>query len=403
MAKPSAIPLPGVMLVTYFAFYGKKGWNKEAFKILFLPLFAALFLILYSSFVTAKTNPGVLETNILIPLHNIFWYPLRSLLPTTHPFYPPLYLPEQLLGVVPLGVGMAILLLLGMIHCGWGKRKILASFLIIGGLMVPVLGLLKYTNFHYCDRYNYLVSAGVWAVVAILFKSLAGKKENRIRLAAYIFAVIGIIFAVQTIFFLPKWKDTKTLFSIALNDKYPPNPQFYCNGAWCAIVEQDADLLKKIGEKAEKNYKVYGAYSDQILGLSKFFYFQPYVMKGDYKSAYSYYKDLDERRKKGILPPLDAGTELFFCRSMAMTATLSGEKETALIYLERYFSKYKEESQLYYLNLVLKAQLLGDEKLLEKGLRGLVRLAPENPQYKEALFNFLKRKNTLQVQKIRQK
>ena len=391
MAKPSAIPLPGVMIVTYFAFYGKKGWNKEALKILFLPLFATLSLILYSSFVTAKTNPGVLETNILVPLHNIFWYPLRSILPTTHPFYPPLYLSEQLFGVVPLGVGMAILLLLGMIHCGWGKRKILASFLIIGGLMVPVLGLLKYTNFHYCDRYNYLVSAGVFTVIAMLGKSLAGKSPKNIRLITGLLAIGTIIFSVQTLYTIPHWKDSKTLFSVALNDTRPSNEQFYTNGAFTAIVNDDSAMLRKIAEKMEKDHKIYGKNSEKIRIRAKTYFLQSCIMKGDYAKAHPYYRELDKLIKKGVDLQLDSEYAKIFFRNMGMAAAVYRENKTALLYLEKYFTLQKTPSLIYYMTLALKAQLLHDGKLLEEALVNLVRLCPERDEYKKALEN-LRRK-----------
>lgn len=46
-------------------------------------------------------------------------------------------------------------------------RRIVCLLLIVGGFSVPVLGMLQYTTFHYCDRYNYLVSGAAWLAVAV--------------------------------------------------------------------------------------------------------------------------------------------------------------------------------------------------------------------------------------------
>lgn len=88
-AKPAAISLPGVMIVGLICLRGKRLSVREYWRILRLPVLLSLGAVVWSSLVTAKTNPGVMETNLLIPLHNMFWYPLTALIPyETNPIYP---------------------------------------------------------------------------------------------------------------------------------------------------------------------------------------------------------------------------------------------------------------------------------------------------------------------------
>ena len=161
-AKPAAISLPGVMIVGLICLRGKRLSVREYWRILRLPVLLSLGAVVWSSLVTAKTNPGVMETNLLIPLHNMFWYPLTALIPyETNPIYPEIRGWSEL--ALPAAGGIALLgiYVLAARKLGMPWRRIVCLLLIVGGFSVPVLGMLQYTTFHYCDRYNYLVSGDI--------------------------------------------------------------------------------------------------------------------------------------------------------------------------------------------------------------------------------------------------
>ena len=206
-AKPAAISLPGVMIVGLICLRGKRLSVREYWRILRLPVLLSLGAVVWSSLVTAKTNPGVMETNLLIPLHNMFWYPLTALIPyETNPIYPEIRGWSEL--ALPAAGGIALLgiYVLAARKLGMPWRRIVCLLLIIGGFSVPVLGMLQYTTFHYCDRYNYLVSGAAWLAVAVPAELLMRRLPGAVRYVKGILALAFMAFWVLTWSYIPRWE-----------------------------------------------------------------------------------------------------------------------------------------------------------------------------------------------------
>ena len=175
-SKPATIALPGIFIVYAFLKTSQSSTSSQ-FRLASLYPLVFLFPGIWLSMHFTQTGVGHLERLWAIPLHNLFWYPLSALYPwRLNPIHVPIRAWGEIWGVVAVGSVIAGLLLF---LARWRKipwRTIICSALIIGGTTVPVLGLLRYTDYTHCDRYNYCVSAVVWAVVLLLLNQLPWKK-----------------------------------------------------------------------------------------------------------------------------------------------------------------------------------------------------------------------------------
>ncbi len=235
-AKPAAAPLVGIYVV--YALMTRK-WRPDQL----VPVLGGLGAVAWSMHVTAKTNPGVLSLAPTTLLHNLFWYPLTAVLPIfrTSPIYPNIgpareYWLLFLLGTLTLAG--TIWYALRIRHLPW--TQVLGGFLLLGGTMLPVIGLWLYTNFDYCDRYNYLVSA-----VALL--ALA-KLMPECRTTRIVAALLALLMAVATQVNLSVWKDTQTFWRTLIARHERVNPKVFEVAANDALIrDDDADLDYVVG------------------------------------------------------------------------------------------------------------------------------------------------------------
>ena len=241
-AKPAAVALPGVYLVWHLAGLAP-GWRKWPV----CPVAAGIMACVVSMLMTGQTNPGRLESALLVPIHNLFWYPLASLVPfETNPIYPEVicldahFLGVLLGGMALLGAGVA---LARRLKCPW--RKIWGVLLILGGTMLPVLGLLHYTNFRYCDRYNYLVSAvmvsGAMVLAEMALRRWPRKHFRRVLLGGLAGMAIG--YGCLTYLYVPYWENCLKLSYCSLQRPGRPNLKAYEMGTMAAFRHGAKDYL----------------------------------------------------------------------------------------------------------------------------------------------------------------
>ncbi|MBO5760172.1 MAG: hypothetical protein J6S53_01365 [Lentisphaeria bacterium] len=389
LTKPSTVPLPGVMTVFLICAWGKRHTMKEYLKLLLLPLVSCGIILVVSYVITARNFPGGVERNLLIPVHNLFWYPLTSLFPQTHPIYPPLLQKWYYYWKVFLcgGLMMGIFAFWGW-KVGLNWKKIAGWFLIIGGLMVPVLGMLNYTNFDYCDRYNYLVSMAVCGFFMLLCeRSLRIKLQMNDMMRVGLLLICGIFF-IQSYCYLPYWKNTAELFSIALNDPVPSNVKLYSTGAHSAVVSGDTRMLGEISKRAFRDWEKYqGEQGKAIYRFANFLALHCLVMENDYTSALPYYREIKKllnRKLPLFILKFEHPYYIYLYRNMALTAAANAMREDALFFLDEFFmicDKYNKRFMGYYTAMALKAQLTNDKKLLREALENIVRLDPGLTRY----------------------
>ena len=389
LTKPSTVPLPGVMSVFLFCAWGKRHSWKEYCKLLLLPLAACGIVLVISYVVTIKEFHGGLERNFLIPFHNLFWYPLTGLFPQTHPIYPPIMQKWYYYWKVFLGGS-----LMALVFIFWGRavgvpwKKTGGWVLVTGGLMVPVLGMLDYTNFDYCDRYNYLVSIAVCGFFMLLLEKTLRKypeKRDFIRIGLSVYC--GIFF-VMSYLYLPCWEDSGKLFAKALEDKVPSNVKLYTVGAHSAIVSGDTLLLRNITGKLLRDWNKYPAkYREPLREFCIYFMLHCCVLENDYHSALPFYHQAEKilrGKKKYSGVKFEKGYMMYLFRNMALTAAYHSMRSSALFYLEKYLAECERlalKNIGYYTSMALKAQLTNDKKLLRMALENIVRLDPGLTRY----------------------
>ena len=235
-AKPAAAPLAGIYVV--YALVLRK-WRPDQL----IPVGIGVAATAWSAYMTAQTNPGVFSWSPAVPLHNLVWYPVTALLPHfgVHPIYPNItglaaHWPLYVVGVVMIGALAWHAFVLRRI--AW--PKVLGGALILGGTMLPVLGMWVYTNFDYCDRYNYLVSA-----VAVVEAALLLPEKRATRVGA---CVLAALMMAATQLSLGVWHDTQTFWRTLIVRPGRVNPKVFEIAANDALVrDDDRDLEYVVG------------------------------------------------------------------------------------------------------------------------------------------------------------
>ena len=243
-AKPAAAPLAGIYVVYALAFNPRKNAQAQddpvqnvqvrIWLFLLIPIVCGVAATVWSAYMTAQTNPGIFSWSPAVPLHNLFWYPATAVLPNfgVNPIYPNIvgfkeYWLLYLIGVLLLGT--LLWYALAICHIPW--TKLLGGALILGGTMLPVLGMWVYTNFDYCDRYNYLVSA-----VAVVGLSLIIPENHTTRLVACILIALMML---ATQLNLHVWHDTQTFWHTLIARNERVNPKVFEVAANDALIRDD--------------------------------------------------------------------------------------------------------------------------------------------------------------------
>ena len=349
-SKPAAVPLPGIMILAALCLYGKKRSTKEYCKVLLFPLLLFSGMILYSYHVTSKGFPGGLEKNYFVVFHNLFWYPATALIPfELSPMYP--NLKEWSWRSYFLIPGCAgVLLLLFLLYKNKLPRKVYWTFFLVsGGTLVPVLGLLSYTAMDHCDRYNYLVSgcifAFVCACVSKYLKDNPDKKKNFLLL----FLVIILLYSFRTLSYIPVWKNCDTLFTYAVVNGRPANHTAIENGVMSAIKSNNTFLMRQFASYMLYDFEKYFPEATHLQHTALFFNAHAALLEGKKNEAWEYYKvlsllirsgELDLMRPAEFLPVLMRGGA-----EISIQANAPGE---AILFFREYFRVKKEKTKEYY-------------------------------------------------------
>ena len=320
-SKPATVALPGIFIVFAFLKAGASGDSgvsggagspssqaavhpTAAITCTLCPVpFILLGLAISTHF--TQTGAGHLERLWAIPLHNLFWYPLSALWPwRLSPIHVPIRAWSEIWSVVAIGLLLAAVLLA---LARWRKvpwRTIICAPLLIGGTTIPVLGLLRYTDYTHCDRYNYCLSALMWAIVLPL---LARLPWRRAWLLPSALALLAACFFVRTWCYLPYWETTDAFVAYLFQQPGIPNRKSYQVGINACLRSQNTALLAVIRERLRNATPPEGIYSNppeeaplQVLDAHLA------CAAGDLANAFQLYQDIQQRsialREKYVIP-----------------------------------------------------------------------------------------------------
>ena len=347
-AKPAALPLGGVMIVWCWCRYGGRSGFRRRLARLAGPLALWLAAVLWAAHVTAETNPGVLERAWAIPLGNLFRYPLTALLPWEfNPVYPTgTGAWREALPYLLGGAALAAAFVLAARRLGWQWRAIAAVLLIAAGTAAPVLGLLRYTDYTFCDRYNYFVSAAVWGAAALLAES-ALRRGFSPRLTA----AAGLAFLFFYWFlgwsYLPYWKDDASLFGYALTRPGVPNLKALEFLLATASGEDEAARYEQLAEAVAKNRETYIRQTEEraVRHFEAFLAGHLAFLRGDYAACQAHYREIAAAGGGDCLF-VERAAPVFF-HDLAMISLAEGRLDDARQMLEAEQRRYEPDSLEY--------------------------------------------------------
>ncbi|MBS1370501.1 MAG: hypothetical protein HPZ91_11155 [Lentisphaeria bacterium] len=393
-AKPAAVSLPGVMVVGLICLRGKRIPWREYARILWFPVLASFAAVVWAGIVTAKTNPGVLEENWLVPLHNLFWYPLTALVPyVTNPIYPEIRTASDLLPVF-FGAALAGLYVLFSRKLGFAWRKIICMLLIIAGFTVPVLGLLHYTNFHYCDRYNYLVSWAVWIAAAVLAEAFLRRRKGAARYLKGAAAAAFAAFWLLTWSYIPYWETCDFMYSYVLAKDEIPNWKVMGNSICTAFRTGNLDVIQDVATRMRKYHAEYRVPEPVADRTARFCLAHVAWLHQEQETAREMYrvlwKEVETVGWREFLWP-DFVFPLFF-RDMAQISILDGKPDEAVGFLEKELQVRTPDDYQYFLAEAMKAQIKQDLPAQLEAWGKVVEMEPENRLYR-TMYENLKRRS----------
>lgn len=283
LAKPASLTIAGVLFVYLVCKWRKKHSIRDYIRFFAPVAVLNLLAIIYSFAITFQTNPGHPTTNLIVPIHNIFWYPVTTIFPFL-PMTPcAVYPPVPIFGKAVLSAFTAGFILLLAIVIIAHRLRHRIPMLYIGGwtlailcMIAPVAGMLDYTNFTHCDRYNYIVSAivlfALWGFATRCINDLHPWTEKARHVRQRCAYLVGFLlfgaFYIGTIQYIPQWESAETLFRgiIEKSIRYgnvPPNIHTVQNAMeyWLNYEESEEHkvlidlLLHAIPEEAWDCYK----------------------------------------------------------------------------------------------------------------------------------------------------
>jgi hypothetical protein len=252
-AKPSTLTLPGIMIV--YALYKRQEW--KSLKSLIPVVASVIVFYLYSYWVCHSNLTGTAEAMprlLLVPLYNMSWYLLTAVIPfELNPIYPRVGLELRTMLLLLFTVVIFITGIVLLCKSKPSVKNILFKVLPLPVAwlccFVPVSAVLvRFTNTDYCDRYNYLLAAVVWAGIGILTEKLLQYRnaQREKTILAIGFISIAAVYLLLTITYIPCWRNTKTLFLRALEVKLP-NAKAIEGLGRVGIRNHDIDALTMAG------------------------------------------------------------------------------------------------------------------------------------------------------------
>ena len=313
--KPSAAPLCGVYAVYALACGRRK-------RRLLIPVLATLAGVILVARITAADNPGALQSNFMVVLHNLFWYPLTALLPVFNcsPIYPRVgsfveHLPLLLSGAaVFAGISIYALKVRRI-----PLRCFIGGVMIAGGMLLPSLGLWQYTEFHYCDRYNYVAAPAVILPVVLLCSSW--------RRLSHCLAVLVTVCLAATWIGGSAWHSDRALWRQCL--KAPcPNPKAFQVASADALMREDADDLEYIAIRLTECREELPFRDDRAMNTAQLLQAHAAILREDFARGLPILAQLLHREE--IL-----GEEVKFMRGDNYRYILDTHAPLARIYMKR--------------------------------------------------------------------
>lgn len=216
LSKPMAISLPLILLC--LEIYRRKRFNIRFTRL--LPFFLIGLAFAPITFLTNVTRPESIlwGRRLYILSHNIQWYVINSFsVGDLCPMYPK---------VIPSGTRLFFMLVfyaLCLIVIGWlfaRQRRCLlyvvlpylASFLLS---LAPVAGFIPWSSIDYADRYSYIPSVFLWALLCVCVTRWRRSEILFHRVAGVLCVCFIVYWSLTNIIYAQTWKNYESILRTA--------------------------------------------------------------------------------------------------------------------------------------------------------------------------------------------
>jgi protein O-mannosyl-transferase len=180
------------------------------------------FVSVGSRFVNAVAGYGQYLLKALCPLHLSVFHPL---IPQTSAW------PALLSGLVLLIVTI-------LVWRNRSERYLFTGWFFFLGTLIPVIGLVQVGNQAMADRYTYIPYLGLF-LMAVFGGGALQKRAASLKLACLVLSCAALaFFCYLTSHHVPRWKNSKTLFSYALSNM-PANAEAWFHLGDAAMEDKD--------------------------------------------------------------------------------------------------------------------------------------------------------------------
>ncbi len=226
LSKPTAVPIPAVMLLMDYWPLGRFKWKMIYEKLPFIVLGGTSAIITYISHMkTAGISvayKGGIGESILILCHNIIFYLYKVICPVNLSSYYAFPRPIDLSApIVVWGViGTCILIPLLIYSLRW-TRSLFVGWLVFFVAIFPTLGVIGFSFGIASDKYAYLPSIGLlmmltWFLSKVSFSGDLGKRTLRGIIIGLIVLILAGAETSATRGYLSQWHDTDRLLTYML-------------------------------------------------------------------------------------------------------------------------------------------------------------------------------------------
>lgn len=223
-AKPMGISVP--LILSFYMIYRNRSLAPWPVLRVTWPYFLMTMAVyfVFTRFSTMAPMEEWLRIPVIV-LHNLAWYIFATLFPVDiNPLRPRVMFEPATWCLI--GSFLALILAMLVTVFGGGRRigrslplyAVIAFWGIYGSVLLPVLGLFRFSHSDYCDRYSYLPAMVILSAIALWLSSCQFTVRPWFRFAAAGYAVYLLLLTISN---LGTWRDSVTLFRAAASAPLP--------------------------------------------------------------------------------------------------------------------------------------------------------------------------------------
>ena len=352
LCKPMAVSLPVLFILIDYA-------RREKFELLryfrkFTPYFIPAVIVALVTFQIQSSIDSVAadrSRQLAAVLHNLWWYPLRTLYPVgLSPYYPRIvFSVGTVIGLFSAYLAATIILVVAYCRCrrSFFYFRIVPALAAIVVVMLPTVGVVQIGEIDYADRYSYIFS--VLLIFYLLFGVQALCRRFR-RRWVYGTAVFAGVMILANLHYQPTWCGKLNYWRRAAIPQ-PANHSAIIMAAFCELENQNYPAVAVLAARLASARESYEAERHPDAGRlqADFLMAEVAFRTGQIAVARNIITARYCRRRPSYL---DSNVETFILHRLISFYMWDGNYDRTKFYLRRFFNlcrvNCKEDFSLYY-------------------------------------------------------